>query len=127
MKTPMIQTLTSLVCMIAAVGLVANVYIQPRAQDIGTARGGAAKLNAPPVVAKAAPAHRGMTCTKCEDVMATKKDTDSRGAGSKALTGKTQVKQGQHQCPTCKTDWTVTGQGRAKAATPSHKCGSCEK
>jgi hypothetical protein len=70
---------------------------------------------------------KAMPCRGCADRVVTVRDTDAKGAGARALmSGKAPTRQVvRHLCVECKTEWQLTGHGKAKTSTPIHACATC--
>jgi hypothetical protein len=66
-----------------------------------------------------------MACPKCKDTWIKQANTDPKGSGVRALTGKTTKLVAQHLCGGCGTDWSVAGTGKARQHVASHKCTAC--
>jgi len=70
---------------------------------------------APAVAAKT----EGMRCSKCVDVATSRTPANAKGA--EVATGVKQVRY-HHGCPSCETQLTVVGEGKAKQTVALHSC-----
>ena len=134
MKTTLTKKLAILAASSLGLGLLTVAPLELKAQDAGSAKGGAAKLlqlteptPATPAVAtvKVNPI---MACGHCKDTIVSAPDREPRGAGAKALLagGPPTTGFARHGCPMCGNEWVVTGHGKAKISTPVHTCcGAC--
>lgn len=123
MKTNRISALARLSGLAIALALFASAGGEAKAQDTGTAKGGATKLlqpNGSLVTPKVAPdTSQPMSCPKCQDKVFKTKDYSARGANKPYVTFV------RHLCDGCSDTITVTGHGKAKQDVVTHKCTSC--
>jgi len=71
--------------------------------------------------------YKPMACANCKDRFISVPDTDTRGAGARALVttdAPTRIIV-KHLCGSCANKWVVKGHGKAKTSVPVHNCGSC--
>ena len=66
-----------------------------------------------------------MACPKCKESWVEQANTDPKGSGVRALTGKTTKLVAKHLCNGCGVDWSNAGIGKGKHAVVSHKCSGC--
>jgi len=126
MRTTRINTATRFTGLLIALALFAGVAGQARAQEKGSARGGA-RLLMRPAPAPPPSDYKPMSCAKCKDQVVRVRDTDTRGLGARTLMARgTPTKLvSKHLCEGCGVDWTITGHGKAKQLVATHKCTSC--
>jgi hypothetical protein len=96
------------------------------AQEKGAAR--LTQLNAYKATPVATvPILKPMSCANCQDRFVNVPDTETRGAGAKALvTGGPPTRiVAKHLCGACSNEWVVKGHGKAATSVPVHKCASC--
>lgn len=130
MKTT-ITTMGRIVGLAIAVTLFAGATVAVNAQEKGSAKGGATKLiqlNAPKTAAPiTVQDYKPMSCSDCKDTVITVRDTDTRGAGGRALVsgGALTKTIAKHLCNACGNEWVVSGHGKARAFLAVHTCGSC--
>ena len=116
MKANRINTTARLTGMIIAVALFAGLASEVRAQEKGSARGGATQLL--PATPTPAPAdYKPMACPKCKDLVTAQVDRTARGAN------KPTVLLTKHLCGACQTTIAVEGFGKAKRDVATHTCG----
>ena len=118
MKTNGINTVARFSGLFIALALFAGVAGEARAQETGSAKGGARLLmrpESPPSRSDFKP----MACTKCKDEYVTRKDLSARGAN------KPDVTVTRHLCVGCETTIATQGYGKAKHEVATHKCTSC--
>ena len=109
-----------------ALGLFATTPFQLQAQGKGAAK--LMQLSTPkPAAPSTVQVPRVMPCQDCGDRAVTVRDTDPKGAGARALmSGKAPTRQvARHLCVECKTEWQLTGHGKAKTSGPTHACATC--
>jgi hypothetical protein len=68
-----------------------------------------------------------MSCNQCKDTLVTVRDTESKGAGARALLagGPPTKAVARHECKGCGTDWIIAGQGKARTNIALHRCTGC--
>ena len=66
-----------------------------------------------------------MACAKCQDILVSQPNTESKGVGARAMTGNTTKLVAQHKCAGCGVDWSIEGTGKAKRSVATHKCSGC--
>ncbi len=66
-----------------------------------------------------------MACAKCKDTWVSRPITDTKGVGSRAMTGNTTKLVPKHLCDGCGTEWKVAGTGKAKEMVATHTCTEC--
>src|ERR1041385_5914699 len=114
MKTK-ITTIGRIVGFAIAVALFAGVTATGKAQEKGSAKGGATRLmqlNAPTATAPVTiPDYKPMSCAQCKDTVITVRDTDTRGAAARTLvSGGAPTKTiAKHLCNACGNEWSITG------------------
>jgi hypothetical protein len=125
MKTK-VTTAGRLAGLAVAVALFTAAATAANAQEKGATK--LLQLNA----SKASPVtlalnYKPMVCPNCKDSFATVPDTDTRGAGARAIVtaGPPTRIVAKHLCGSCANEWVVKGHGKAKSAVPVHTCGSC--
>ena len=109
-----------------AVALFAVVAPAANAQEKGATK--LLQLSAPrstPVAVAAE--YKPMTCANCKDSFVAIPDTETKGAGARALvsSGTPTRIVAKHLCGTCANKWVVKGNGKAKVSVPVHQCPSC--
>jgi hypothetical protein len=109
-----------------ALGLFATTPFQLQAQGKGASK--LMQITTPkPAPQSTVQEPRVMPCQDCVDRAATVRDTDPKGAGARALmSGKAPTRQiARHLCVECKSEWQLTGHGKAKTSVPTHACAKC--
>ena len=130
MKTK-ISTTGRIIGFAIAGALFAVTIVAGNAQDKGSAKGGATKLmqlNAPKAAATVTTTdYKLMACAHCQDSAITVRDSDTRGAGARALVsgGASTRTVAKHLCNACGNEWVVSGHGKATTFLAVHKCGAC--
>jgi hypothetical protein len=130
MKTK-ITTIGRIIGFAIAVALFAGASVAVNAQEKGSAKGGATRLmqlNTPKVVAPVTTADfKSMPCDHCKETAITVRDTDTRGAGARALVsgGASTKTIAKHLCNACGNEWVVSGHGKATTFLAVHTCASC--
>jgi len=108
---------------------VAVALLTVAATAVNAQEKGATRLltgtKAPP--ATIASTYETMSCANCQDRFVTLPDTDTKGAGAKALvaSGPPTRIVAKHLCGGCSNEWVVKGHGKAKVSVPVHTCVSC--
>src|SRR5262245_41635764 len=114
-----------------ALTLFAGATVAGSAQEKGSARGGATKLlqlNTPKATMPVSTVdNKSMSCAHCQDIAITVRDTDTRGAGARALIagGTPTTTLAKHLCKACSNTWVASGHGKTATLLAVHKCGSC--
>jgi len=125
MKTTRINTVARFTGLVIALALFAGVAGEVKAQEKGSAKGGA-RLLMPPTPPSPPSDYKPMSCGKCKDQVVQVRDTDTKGGARGLLTGAPLTKSvSRHACDGCGVDWAITGHGKAKQSLASHKCTSC--
>ena len=118
MKANRINTTARLTGLIIAAALFAGFAGEVKAQEKGSARGGARLL----MRAEPAPTpsdYKAMACAKCKDFVTERVDATARGAN------KPTVLLSKHLCSGCETTIAVEGFGKGKHDVATHKCTGC--
>lgn len=63
-----------------------------------------------------------MACEKCKDTWVSQKVTETKGVGSRVMTGDSIKRVSKHLCDGCQTDWKVVGSGKSKHLASTHTC-----
>jgi len=118
MKPSCINTVARFTGLVIALALFAGVTGEVKAQEKGSAKGGARLLMRPDPPPPPSD-YKPMSCAKCKDEFVRRVDWSARGAN------KPTVLVTQHLCDGCGVDWAITGHGKAKQSVANHKCISC--
>jgi hypothetical protein len=118
MKTNGINPVARFSGLFIALALFAGVAGEVRAQETGSAKGGARLLMRPESLPSRSD-YKPMACGKCKNDYVTRKDWSARGAN------KPNVIVTRHLCVGCETTIATQGHGKAKHEVATHKCTSC--
>jgi hypothetical protein len=114
-----------------AVILFAGATVAVNAREKGSAKGGATRLMQLSTVKATTPIttldYKPMSCAHCKDGVITVRDSDTRGAGARALvSGGAPTKTiAKHLCNACGNEWVVSGYGKTTTFRAVHTCASC--
>jgi heme A synthase len=118
MKTTSINPIARLTGLTVIAVLLAFAAGEARAQEKGSAKGGASLLMRPTAPVTTSD-YKPMSCAKCKDEYVKRTDWTARGANKPVIT------VARHLCAGCETTIATEGFGKAKRDVATHKCTSC--